>query len=79
MKNKNNKRRRPKGYAAPYVDGAGYRYEAIWKDKNGKEILIDGKLVTSKGRGSTPEMAIKTAEANLNAKVARLSALTIPK
>lgn len=79
MKNKNNKRRRPKGYAAPYIDGAGYRYEAIWKDKNGKEILIDGKLVTSKGRGSTPEMAIKTAEANLNVKVARLNTLTIPK
>jgi len=79
MKNKSNKKRRPKGYAAPYIDGAGFRYEAIWKDKNGKEILIDGKLVTSKGRGSTPEMAIKTAEANLNAKVARFNALTIPK
>jgi site-specific recombinase XerD len=79
MKNRNNKRRRPKGHAAPYIDGAGFRYEATWKDKNGKEILIDGKSVTSKGRGSTPEMAINTAEANLNAKVAKLNALTIPK
>ena len=79
MRNKSNKRRRSKGDAAPYKDGAGYRYEAIWKDENGKEILVDGKAVTSKGRGSTPEMAKKTAASNLKAKVAKLNAPSIPK
>ena len=51
MKNRNNKRRRPKGYAAPYKDGAGYRYKAVWKDENGREILIEGKPVVVSGRG----------------------------
>ena len=79
MKRKITKRRSPKGYAAPYKDGAGYRYKAVWKDENGREILIEGKPVVVSGRGSTPDMARKKAESNLDLEVAKLNALTIPK
>lgn len=76
---KRTNKRRPRGFARAYRDGSGYRFEAEWRDETGKPVLIDGKAIRAKGRGSTEDQAKRKAYNNLDKKKKALVATSIPK